>query len=140
MEVFISPMSVTQWTRIVTFRKDVARNNHGRPTLVLFLAINVNCCVTMSTLDNVYGCRYSLNEDITAGTDMMFGGKRAVVYGYDDVGKCCSSPSWLLVLVCSFSECNQVGLRHVCMSGGFSVAPEIASSSLRRESCEAVFF
>merc|ERR1711964_330509 len=54
---------------------------------LLFPAINVNDCVTKSKFDNVYGCRHSLPDGIMRATDVMIGGKRAVVCGYGDVGK-----------------------------------------------------
>merc|ERR1711988_2007225 len=57
---------------------------------LLFPAINVNDCVTKSKFDNVYGCRHSLPDGIMRATDVMIGGKRAVVCGYGDVGKGCA--------------------------------------------------
>jgi adenosylhomocysteinase len=57
---------------------------------LLFPAINVNDCVTKSKFDNVYGCRHSLPDAIMRATDVMIGGKRAVVCGYGDVGKGCA--------------------------------------------------
>ena len=53
-------------------------------------AINVNDCVTKSKFDNVYGCRHSLPDSIMRATDVMIGGKRALVAGYGDVGKGCA--------------------------------------------------
>jgi len=50
-------------------------------------AINVNDSVTKSKFDNLYGCRESLGDGIKRATDVMFGGKIAVVCGYGDVGK-----------------------------------------------------
>jgi len=47
----------------------------------------VNDCVTKSKFDNVYGCRHSLPDGIMRATDVMIGGKRALVCGYGDVGK-----------------------------------------------------
>jgi len=59
---------------------------------LLFPAINVNDSVTKSKFDNVYGCRHSLIDGINRATDVMMGGKVAVVCGYGDVGKgCCES-------------------------------------------------
>lgn len=52
-----------------------------------FPAINVNDSVTKSKFDNVYGCRHSLVDSINRATDVMIGGKVAVVCGYGDVGK-----------------------------------------------------
>merc|ERR1719478_405476 len=57
---------------------------------LLFPSINVNDCVTKSKFDNVYGCRHSLPDGIMRATDVMIGGKRALVCGYGDVGKGCA--------------------------------------------------
>ena len=54
---------------------------------LLFPAINVNDAVTKSKFDNLYGIRHSLVDGINRGTDVMLGGKTAVVCGYGDVGK-----------------------------------------------------
>ncbi|MCB0954050.1 MAG: adenosylhomocysteinase, partial [Microthrixaceae bacterium] len=40
--------------------------------------------------DNLYGCRHSLVDGINRATDVMIGGKTAVVCGYGDVGKGCA--------------------------------------------------
>ncbi|MEP6599021.1 MAG: adenosylhomocysteinase [Actinomycetota bacterium] len=56
---------------------------------LLFPAINVNDSVTKSKFDNKYGCRHSLIDGLNRGTDVMIGGKLAVVLGYGDVGKGC---------------------------------------------------
>ncbi|TMM05904.1 MAG: adenosylhomocysteinase [Actinobacteria bacterium] len=59
---------------------------------LLFPAINVNDSVTKSKFDNKYGCRHSLIDGINRATDVLIGGKLAVVCGYGDVGKgCCES-------------------------------------------------
>src|SRR5881227_814331 len=58
---------------------------------LLFPAINVNNSVTKSKFDNIYGCRHSLIDGINRGTDVMIGGKVAVVCGFGDVGKGCAS-------------------------------------------------
>jgi adenosylhomocysteinase len=55
-----------------------------------FPAINVNDSVTKSKFDNKYGCRHSLVDGINRATDVLIGGKVAVVCGYGDVGKGCS--------------------------------------------------
>ena len=57
---------------------------------LLFPAINVNDSVTKSKFDNKYGCRHSLIDGINRATDVMIGGKLAVVCGYGDVGKGCA--------------------------------------------------
>jgi adenosylhomocysteinase len=60
---------------------------HGE---LLFPAINVNDSVTKSKFDNLYGCRHSLIDGINRATDVMIGGKVAVVCGFGDVGKGCA--------------------------------------------------
>jgi len=57
---------------------------------LLFPAINVNDSVTKSKFDNKYGCRHSLVDGINRATDVLVGGKVAVVCGYGDVGKGCA--------------------------------------------------
>ncbi|MFN2609287.1 MAG: adenosylhomocysteinase [Actinomycetota bacterium] len=57
---------------------------------LLFPAINVNDSVTKSKFDNIYGCRHSLIDGINRATDVMIGGKVAVVFGFGDVGKGCA--------------------------------------------------
>jgi adenosylhomocysteinase len=54
---------------------------------LLFPAINVNDSVTKSKFDNKYGCRHSLVDGINRATDVLVGGKVAVICGYGDVGK-----------------------------------------------------
>ena len=57
---------------------------------LLFPAISVNDSVTKSKFDNKYGCRHSLIDGINRATDVLIGGKVAVVCGYGDVGKGCA--------------------------------------------------
>jgi adenosylhomocysteinase len=57
---------------------------------LLFPAINVNDSVTKSKFDNKYGCRHSLIDGINRATDVLIGGKVAVIFGYGDVGKGCA--------------------------------------------------
>ncbi len=57
---------------------------------LLFPAINVNDSVTKSKFDNVYGCRHSLPDGLARATDVMLGGKVAVVCGFGEVGKGCA--------------------------------------------------
>merc|ERR1719198_2135365 len=84
---------------------------------LLFPAINVNDCVTKSKFDNVYGCRHSLNDGIMRATDVMIGGKIAMVCGYGDVGKGCAFAqrgSGARVMV---SECDPICALQACMEG-----------------------
>jgi len=55
-----------------------------------FPAINVNDSVTKSKFDNIYGCRHSVVDGLNRATDVMIGGKVAVVLGFGEVGKGCA--------------------------------------------------
>jgi adenosylhomocysteinase len=86
----------TKWTRMAKLIKGISEETttgvhrlqqmHARGEL-MFPAINVNDSVTKSKFDNLYGCRHSLVDAINRATDVMIGGKTAVVCGYGDVGK-----------------------------------------------------
>ena len=54
---------------------------------LMFPAINVNDSVTKSKFDNIYGCRHSLIDGLNRASDVMLGGKVAVVAGFGEVGK-----------------------------------------------------
>jgi adenosylhomocysteinase len=88
-----------RWTRIAEGIKGVTEETttgvHRLYQLaetgdLLFPAINVNDSVTKSKFDNLYGCRHSLIDGINRATDVMIGGKVAVICGYGDVGKGCA--------------------------------------------------
>jgi adenosylhomocysteinase len=84
---------------------------------LLFPSINVNDCVTKSKFDNVHGCRHSLPDGIMRATDVMIGGKRALVCGYGDVGKGCAFAlrgGGARVLV---TECDPICALQACMEG-----------------------
>jgi adenosylhomocysteinase len=57
---------------------------------LLFPAINVNDSVTKSKFDNIYGCRHSIVDGLNRASDVMLGGKVAVVFGFGEVGKGCA--------------------------------------------------
>ena len=85
-----------RWTRIGQGIKGVTEETTTgvhrlyemmREGRLLFPAINVNDSVTKSKFDNKYGCRHSLVDGINRATDVLIGGKVAVVCGYGDVGK-----------------------------------------------------
>ena len=88
-----------RWTRVSAGIKGVTEETttgvhrlyemHRTGTL-LFPAINVNDSVTKSKFDNKYGCRHSLVDGINRATDVLIGGKVAVICGYGDVGKGCA--------------------------------------------------
>src|SRR3954447_913851 len=89
----------TRWTNIANSLKGVTEETttgvHRLYQMfergeLLFPAINVNDSVTKSKFDNLYGCRHSLIDAINRATDVMIGGKTAVVLGYGDVGKGCA--------------------------------------------------
>ncbi|WP_183097984.1 adenosylhomocysteinase [Nocardioides pelophilus] len=86
----------TRWTNIANEIKGVSEEtttgvlrlyDRFKEGSLLFPAINVNDSVTKSKFDNKYGCRHSLIDGINRGTDVLIGGKVAVVCGYGDVGK-----------------------------------------------------
>merc|ERR1711935_669184 len=84
---------------------------------LLFPAINVNDCVTKSKFDNVYGCRHSLTDGIMRATDVMLGGKRALILGFGDVGKGCAAAlkgSGCRVLI---TEIDPINALRACMEG-----------------------
>jgi adenosylhomocysteinase len=62
----------------------------AREGTLRFPAINVNDSVTKSKFDNKYGCRHSLVDGINRATDVLIGGKVALICGYGDVGKGCA--------------------------------------------------
>jgi len=89
----------TRWTRLAkTIRGVSEETTTGVHRLyqmmeagtLLFPAINVNDSVTKSKFDNIYGCRHSLPDGLARATDVMLGGKVAVIFGYGEVGKGCA--------------------------------------------------
>jgi adenosylhomocysteinase len=88
---------------------------------LLFPAINVNDCVTKSKFDNVYGCRHSLPDSIMRATDVMIGGKRALVCGYGDVGKGCAFALRGAGARVFITEIDPICALQACMEG-FQVA------------------
>ncbi|NUR08338.1 MAG: adenosylhomocysteinase [Nocardioidaceae bacterium] len=89
----------TKWTAIANEIKGVTEETTTgvhrlydmmREGSLLFPGINVNDSVTKSKFDNKYGCRHSLVDGINRATDVLIGGKVAVVCGYGDVGKGCA--------------------------------------------------
>jgi adenosylhomocysteinase len=91
--------SSDRWTRIAAEIRGVTEETTTgvhrlyemmREGSLLFPAINVNDSVTKSKFDNKYGCRHSLVDGINRATDVLIGGKVAVVCGYGDVGKGCA--------------------------------------------------
>merc|ERR1711912_4099 len=124
------PRDATKWTRMAAQCKGVSEETttgvHRLKEMaskgeLLFPAINVNDCVTKSKFDNVYGCRHSLPDSIMRATDVMIGGKRALICGYGDVGKGCAAAmrgAGARVLV---TEIDPICALQACMEG-FQVA------------------
>ncbi|MBF4766418.1 adenosylhomocysteinase [Nocardioides agariphilus] len=91
--------SSDRWTRIAEQIQGVTEETTTgvhrlydmmREGSLLFPAINVNDSVTKSKFDNKYGCRHSLIDGLNRATDVLIGGKVAVICGYGDVGKGCA--------------------------------------------------
>jgi adenosylhomocysteinase len=89
----------TRWSRIAKHIRGVSEETttgvHRLYQMMeagelLFPAINVNDSVTKSKFDNIYGCRHSLPDGLARASDVMLGGKVAVVCGYGEVGKGCA--------------------------------------------------
>src|SRR5215510_3079599 len=89
----------TRWTRVASTIRGVSEETTTgvhrlyqmmEAGTLLFPAINVNDSVTKSKFDNIYGCRHSLPDGLARATDVMLGGKVAVVFGYGEVGKGCA--------------------------------------------------
>ena len=88
-----------RWTRIASTIRGVSEETTTgvhrlyqmmEAGTLLFPAINVNDSVTKSKFDNIYGCRHSLPDGLARATDVMLGGKVAVVCGFGEVGKGCA--------------------------------------------------
>jgi len=88
-----------RWTKVTQIIKGVTEETTtgvhrlyemARAGTLKFPAINVNDSVTKSKFDNKYGCRHSLVDGINRGTDVLIGGKVALVCGFGDVGKGCA--------------------------------------------------
>jgi adenosylhomocysteinase len=88
-----------RWTRVAERIRGVSEETTTgvhrlyemmRDGTLLFPAINVNDSVTKSKFDNIYGCRHSVVDGLNRATDVMIGGKVAVVCGYGEVGKGCA--------------------------------------------------
>src|SRR5688572_10614868 len=88
-----------RWTRIASSLRGVSEETTTgvhrlyqmmEAGTLLFPAINVNDSVTKSKFDNIYGCRHSVIDGLNRATDVMLGGKVAVVLGFGEVGKGCA--------------------------------------------------
>merc|ERR1712039_107149 len=120
------PMDKTKYTRMAKKCQGVSEETttgvHRLKEMaakgeLLFPAINVNDCVTKSKFDNVYGCRHSLPDGIMRATDVMIGGKRALVCGYGDVGKGSAFAMRGAGARVLISECDPICALQACMEG-----------------------
>jgi len=116
----------TKWTRYAAFMKGVSEETttgvHRLKEMaakgeLLFPAINVNDCVTKSKFDNIYGCRHSLPDGIMRATDVMIGGKTALIAGYGDVGKGCAFAMRGAGARCLVTEIDPICALQACMEG-----------------------
>ena len=80
-------------------------------------AINVNDSVTKSKNDNKYGCRHGLNDAIKRATDMLLSGKRALVFGYGDVGKGSAQSLRQEGMIVRIVEIDPICAMQACMDG-----------------------
>jgi len=89
----------TRWTKVAADLRGVSEETTTgvhrlyqmmEAGTLLFPAINVNDSVTKSKFDNIYGCRHSVIDGLNRATDVMLGGKVAVVFGFGEVGKGCA--------------------------------------------------
>merc|ERR1712182_41204 len=104
-------VSEETWAGVHRLREMAAKGE------LLFPAINVNDCVTKSKFDNVYGCRHSLPDAIMRATDVMIGGKRALICGYGDVGKGCAFAMRGAGARVLTTECDPICALQACMEG-----------------------
>merc|ERR1712238_359567 len=127
------PLDATKYTRMAAQCKGVSEETttgvHRLKEMaakgeLLWPAINVNDCVTKSKFDNVYGCRHSLPDGIMRATDVMIGGKRALVCGYGDVGKGCAVALKGAGARVMITECDPICALQACMEGFQVVAIE----------------
>lgn len=120
------PNDKTKYTRMAAKMKGVSEETTtgvlrlkemAKKGELLFPAINVNDCVTKSKFDNVYGCRHSLPDGIMRATDVMIGGKRALICGFGDVGKGCASAMRAAGARTMVTEIDPICALQACMEG-----------------------
>merc|ERR1711912_148949 len=119
-------VDATKWTRMSKIVKGVSEETttgvHRLKEMaakgeLLFPAINANDCVTKSKFDNVYGCRHSLPDSIMRATDVMIGGKRALICGFGDVGKGCAHAMRGCGARVMVTEIDPICALQACMEG-----------------------
>ena len=86
-------------------------------------AIDVNASITKSKNDNRYGTRHSLNDAVKRGTDVLLAGKKALVFGYGDVGKGSSASLRQEGMIVRIVEIDPICAMQACMDGFEVVSP-----------------
>ena len=86
-------------------------------------AVNVNDAITKSKNDNKYGCRHSLNDAIKRATDHLLSGKKALVFGYGDVGKGSAQSLRQEQMIVKISEIDPICAMQACLDGYEVVSP-----------------
>ena len=86
-------------------------------------AINVNDSITKSKNDNKYGCRHSLDDAIKRGTDMLLSGKKALIFGYGDVGKGSADSLYNQKMIVDIVEIDPICAMQACFDGFRVVSP-----------------
>jgi adenosylhomocysteinase len=86
-------------------------------------AINVNDSITKSKNDNRYGCRHSLNDALKRATDMLLAGRRALLFGYGDVGKGSAMSLRQEGMIVRVVEIDPICAMQACMDGFEVVSP-----------------
>jgi len=92
----------------------------------------VNDSITKSKNDNRYGCRHSLNDAIKRGTDMLLAGKRALVFGYGDVGKGSTQSLRQEGMIVRVAEVDPICGMQACMDGFELVSPYVGGNNTGR--------
>jgi len=115
-----------RWTRVAAQIKGVTEETTTgvhrlyemmKAGTLLFPAINVNDSVTKSKFDNVYGCRHSVIDGLNRATDVMIGGKLAVICGYGEVGKGCAEALRGQGARVVITEIDPICALQACMAG-----------------------
>ena len=86
-------------------------------------AIDVNAAVTKSKNDNKYGCRHSLNDAVKRGTNRLLAGRKALVFGYGDVGKGSVQSLAREGMIVKVAEIDPICAMQACMDGFELVSP-----------------
>lgn len=107
----IKGVSEETTTGVKNLRKRLAQKQLGIP------AYNVNDSITKAKFDNYYGCRESLLDGLKQATDLMLGGKTAVVAGYGEVGKGCAEGLKALGTRVIITEVDPIAAYQAAMQG-----------------------